>query len=55
METQLQTSPAPGAPAARPAAAPWPQPAATSAERVREMLGWRLIPANAGGRDRDER
>lgn len=53
METQQQTSPAHAAPAPRPGAAPWPQLAAPSAERMREMLGWRLIPANAGSRPWD--
>ncbi|HEU4776778.1 MAG TPA: hypothetical protein VFS95_08105 [Telluria sp.] len=47
METQQQSSPAGRAPEPVGAADRWPQAAAPSAERVREMLGWRLIPANA--------
>ncbi|MES2117824.1 MAG: hypothetical protein V4578_21850 [Pseudomonadota bacterium] len=53
METQQQSSPAARAPEQAGEADYWPQVAAPSAERVREMLGWHLIQANADGRGRD--
>lgn len=54
METQQQQlPPARSAPAPRPGADQWQRPAAPSVERVREMLGWRLFPVNAGRLDRD--
>jgi hypothetical protein len=53
METQQQTSPARRAPEQRHGADQWPQAGAPDAERMREMLGWRLIPGNVGAGDRD--
>lgn len=53
METQQQSSPAARAPEQAGEADYWPQVAAPSAERVREMLGWHLIPANAAAPCRD--